>query len=156
MIADLQGRIPETASRVRQRLEVIFDDAEFRGARSGNPARAIRRKLREIKSRRERRAFAALDHRKAPAFIQALRTQVGIAARPLEFAALTASRTSEVIGAAWSEFDLAAGLWTIPGARMKGGEQHIVYLTRRAIELFEAARAWQQPFVFPSPLAHAN
>lgn len=150
-IAELQARIPETASRVRQRLEAIFDDVEFRGQCSGNPARAIRRKLREVKGRRERGSFAALDYHKAPAFIQELRARESIAARPLEFAILTASRTGEVIGAVRVEFGLNASVWTIPGGRMTAGEPHTVHPSPRAMEIVRSTQCLDQPFVFPSP-----
>lgn len=150
-IAELHARFPETASLVWHRLEAIFDDVEFRGQCSGNPARAIRRKLREVKGRRERGSLAALDYRKAPAFVRQLRAREAIAARALEFAVLTASRTCKVIGAVWSEFDLEAGVWTIPGSRMKGGEQHVVHLSPRALEIVAAMRDLKQPNVFPSP-----
>lgn len=155
-IADLQAKIPETASRIRQRLEAIFDDAEFRGLVSGNPARAIRRKLRETKRGRERGSFAALPYAKLPAFVRTLRRQEGIAARALEFALLTAARTGEVLGATWSEFDLDAGVWTVPAARMKGGERHVVYLTPRAVEIVRQMADIGGAYVFPSPLNPAR
>jgi len=150
-IADLQLAVPETASRVRQRLEAIFDDAEFRGQSSGNPARAIRRKLREIGRGKERGQFAALPYAEAPTFLAELRQQKGIAARALEFAMLTAARTGEVIGATWDEFDLQACIWTVPGKRMKGGEQHVVHLVPRAIEILRAQAELGSVYVFPSP-----
>jgi integrase len=81
-----------------------------------------------------------------------LREQKGIAARALEFAVLTAARTGEVIGATWAELDLDAGLWTVPGSRMKGGEQHVVYLSQRAVEIVKAAKDYGgETHVFPSP-----
>lgn len=150
-VADLQLKIPETASRIRQRLEAVFDDAEFRGVSTGNPARAIRRKLRETKKGRQRGAFAALPFAQAPEFLVELRKREGISARALEFAILTAARTGEVIGARWDEFDLEAGVWTIPGPRMKGGERHTVYLTPRAVEIVRGMQEFGQDFVFPSP-----
>ncbi len=150
-VADLQLKIPETASRIRQRLEAVFDDAEFRGVSTGNPARAIRRKLRETKKGRQRGSFAALPYAQAPAFLAELREREGISARALEFAILTAARTGEVIGATWDEFDLDAGLWNVPGARMKGGERHTVYLTPRAVEIVRNMQELGQEFVFPSP-----
>lgn len=155
-IADLQARVPETASRIRQRLETIFDDAEFRGLCSGNPARAIRRKLRETKRGRERRSFAALAIAEVPAFVRALRRQEGIAARALEFALLSAARTGEVLGATWSEFDLDAGVWTVPAARMKGGERHVVHLAPRAVEIVRRMAELGGAYVFPSPLNTAR
>jgi len=149
-IAELRNRIPETAERVRQRLEVVFDDAEFRGLSIGNPARAIRRKLTQTRGQRGSEGFAALDYKEAPAFMRALRECKGIAARALEFGMLTASRTGEIIGATWIEFDLDAAQWTIPAARMKGGEQHVVHLVPRAVEILQEMRTLGQPNVFPS------
>lgn len=148
-IEKLQARIPETARRVRQRLEVIFDDCEFRGQRSGNPARAIRRKLSEVKSKRTRTHFRALPYGDVPAFVAALRGQEGVAARMLHFALLTASRTNEVLLAVPSEF--ASDTWTIPGARMKGGEDHFVPLSSVAREILSHALKERGKYVFHSP-----
>jgi integrase len=150
-MADMQAAVPETSSRVRQRLEAVFDDCEFRCLCSGNPARAIRRKLREVGRGKERGQFAALPYAEAPAFLAALRQREGIAARALEFALLTAARTGEVIGATWDEIDLQAGVWTVPGKRMKGGEQHVVHLGPRALEILQAQAALGSVYVFPSP-----
>ena len=99
----LQARIPETASRVRQRLDAIFEDAIFHGLTTANPAATIRRKLREAKGRWVRGQFRALAYAEAPALAARLREVEGVAARALEFAILTASRTSEVLGATWTE-----------------------------------------------------
>jgi integrase len=150
-IADLQARIPETASRVRQRLETIFDDCVFRMVCAGNPAAAIRRKLREVHSGRGRGQFAALPFAKAPAFMDQLRKLQGIAARCLEFAVLCCARTGEAIAAEWSEFDLALATWTIPGKRMKGGEAHVVCLCPRAIEIVKGQVGLDARYVFPTP-----
>jgi integrase len=73
-----------------------------------------------------------------------LRRQEGVAARALEFAILTASRTGEVIGACWGEFDLAARLWTVPGERMKAGRGHRVPLSARAVEILEEMKRHRQ------------
>jgi integrase len=151
VLLKLHGKIPETALRVRQRLDAVFEDALFRAQCSSNPASAIRRKLREQAGDRERGNFAALPYPEVPAFMQRLREREAVAARALEFAVLTAARTGEVIGATWTEFDLKARLWTIPGARMKGGEPHLVYLPPRAVEIAAAMQAHGQPFVFSSP-----
>jgi integrase len=136
---------------VRQRLDAIFEDAIFNGLVSSNPAASLRRKLREARGRRVRGQFRALAYADAPALIAALRKFEGIAARALEFAVLTAARTGEVLGASWAEFDLGAGIWTVPGARMKGGEDHVVYLSPRAREILEGQRALGQRYVFPAP-----
>jgi integrase len=126
-LGKLQARVPETASRVRQRLEVVFDDAIFHRHCTENPARIIKRKLAELPKGRTKGQFAALPYIEGPAFTEKLRTQPGIAARALEFALLRAARTGEVIGATWGELDLHAGVWRVRGERMKGSEDHTVF-----------------------------
>jgi integrase len=148
---DPDQRVPETLQRVRQRLDAIFEDAIFHKQCTSNAAAAIRRKMREAQARRERGEFKALPYVEAPAFFQQLRGAEGIAARCLEFAVLTAARTNEAIGAEWNELDLEAGTWTVPPARMKGGELHTVCLTPRAIEIVRGQIGLHERFVFPSP-----
>jgi integrase len=80
---------------------------------------------------------AALPWRDVPAFMAALREREGTAARALEFTILTAARTGEVIGAQWREIDLTAATWTVPAGRMKGGREHRVPLSQRAVELLQ-------------------
>ncbi len=147
----LFDKVPETASRIRQRLDAIFDDAVFRKLCTANPAQAIRRRLGKAVGDRQRGNHAALPYAEAPAFMVRLRERQGVSARALEFAMLTAARTGEVVGATWSEFNLDAGTWVIPGSRMKGKEQHVVYLPPRAIEIVKTMQELQQPYVFPSP-----
>jgi integrase len=130
---------PETASRLRGRIEAVLDWAKVRGYRSGeNPARwrghldkllPAKGKLRKVKP------LAALPYAELPTFMTALRQQQGLAARALEFTILTAARTSEVLHATASEFDFAGRTWTIPAARMKAGRAHRVPLADRAVEL---------------------
>ncbi len=144
--------IPETVQRIRQRLDAIFEDANFHGRCTGNPAAAIRRKLRESGAvQKSRGSFAALPYRDAPALMHRLRAMPGTAARALELAVLTASRTGEALEAAWSEIDLDAAEWRIPGQRMKKGEAHVVYLCPRAIEILKAQQGQDGSLVFPSP-----
>jgi len=143
------GDDPGDCEPVRQRLESIFDDCVVRKLCAGNPAAAIRRKLREAHRGRERGQFAALDYSKAPELLQALRKIEGVSARCLEFAILTAARTGEAIAADWNEFDLEAAIWIVPAARMKGSEKHVVYLSPRAVEIVRAQTGLR--YVFPSP-----
>ncbi|MCA3095088.1 MAG: site-specific integrase [Rhodocyclaceae bacterium] len=150
-MADLYQRVPETASRIRQRLEAVFDDAVFRGICGRNPAAAIKRKVREGQVGRDVESHRALAVADVPGFVQALRAQPGIAARALEFAMLTAARTGEIIGATWSEIDAAARLWTIPAARMKAGEEHRVPLCPRALQIIDEMRSVNGAFLFPNP-----
>lgn len=148
------ARVPETLSRIRQRLDTVFEDAIFHGHCTSNPAAAIRRKMRETMPAKQAGQFAALPYREAPAFMARLREAEGIAARCLEFAVLTAARTSEALLAEWGEFDLEAALWTVPAARMKAGEEHTVHLSPRAVEILQQLQAMQLDpnWVFPSPM----
>jgi integrase len=132
---------PETASRVRGRIESVLDWATVRGYRKGdNPARwrghldkllPARAKVRKVEH------HAALPYVEMGDFIANLREQEGIAARALEFLILTATRTGEVIGARWDEFDLGEKLWIVPGARMKADKEHRVPLPGRALAIIE-------------------
>ena len=140
----------ETLRRIRQRLDVVFEDAIFHGIATQNPAAAIRRKLREATPAKQAGELAALPYGEAPAFAQRLRAWPGTAARCLEFAMLTAARTSEALNAEWQEFDLDAAVWVVPGARMKGGEDHRVPLSGRAVKLLQAQAGQHRRWVFPS------
>jgi integrase len=118
---------PETASRVRGRIESVIDWAMSRGYRTGdNPAR-WRGHLENLlpKKTKVRRVahHAALPYSELPGFMADLRQREGTAARALELTILTAARTGEVIGATWAEIDFEARLWVIPAARMKGGSR---------------------------------
>ena len=73
--------------------------------------------------------------RRAAGFLASVRAQNGGAARALEFAILTAARTGETIAATWSEIDRGEKCWVIPADRMKGGREHRVPLSRRALEI---------------------
>jgi integrase len=134
---------PETAGRVRGRIETILDWAKARDYRAGdNPAR-WRGHLQNLlphrsKLQRTRKHHAALPYTDAPAFMAELRARNDISSRALEFTVLTASRTSETIGAKWSEIDLAEKLWTVPAERIKGGRIHFVPLANRVVELLES------------------
>jgi len=91
--------VPETGSRIYQRLATVFDAAVIEGLRRDNPATPIRRELTKRAGRRERTNFASMPFQEAPAFVKRLRKAAGNAARCLEFAILTAARTSEALSA---------------------------------------------------------
>ena len=145
-------KVPETVQRIRQRLDAVFEDAIFHGRATANPAAAIRRKLTEGTPARKRGAFKALPYREAQAFMTRLRAAEGTAARCLELAILTASRTSEVLFAEWSEFDFQEGTFTLPAGRMKAGEPHTVFLPQRAIDIVKAQVGQHPRWVFPSTM----
>lgn len=130
---------PETASRLRGRLEAVLGWATVRGYRQGDNPAAWRNHLDKVLPARS--AIAKVEHHPAlpyveiGGFIETLRTQAGVASRALEFAILTAARSGEVIGATWQEFDLDKGTWTIPAERMKAKKEHYIPLSSRALEI---------------------
>jgi integrase len=144
---------PETAGRVRGRVEAILDWASARGYRQGeNPARwrGHLENLLPKKSKVHRvEHHPALPYPELPAFSAELRRQEGIAARALEFTILTGSRTTEAIEATWAEVDLANRLWVVPGERMKSGREHRVPLSEPAMAILAELRELQQSeFIF--------
>jgi integrase len=132
---------PETASRLRGRIERVLDAARAQGFRTGeNPAR-WRGHLDQLLPKRQRLTrghHAAMSYAAVPAFIAKLRCRDAIAAVALEFTILTAARSGEALGAQWDEFDLEHATWTVPPRRMKAGREHRVPLSRRAIEIVRA------------------
>ena len=152
---------PQTASRVRQRVEAVLDYAAAIGARpaGANPARwrgHLDHLLPKPGKVRAVRHHAALDWREAPGFMAALRTAEGAAARALGFAILTAARSGEVRGMAWRELDLGAGVWTVPAGRIKAGKEHRVPLAPAALALLPEWRHGEpDALVFASPAGAA-
>jgi integrase len=145
---------PETASRVRGRIESILDWATARGYREGeNPARwrgHLENLLPNKTKVRRVEHLAALPYPEIGLFMAELRRQESTAARALEFTILTMARTGEVIGARWDEINLSAKLWTIPAERMKAGKEHRVPLSDAALAIVEEMAASQSgAFVFP-------
>ena len=147
---------PETASRLRGRIENILDWATVRGFRQGeNPARWRGHLDKLLPSRAKVRAVkhhAALPFKEIADFMARLREHDTTAARALEFAILTVARTSEVLGAKWDEIDLEGRVWTIPASRMKGGREHRVPLSETASLILKKMWALRQegnPNVFP-------
>jgi integrase len=153
---------PETANRLRGRVESVLDWATVRGYRKGeNPARwrghldkllPARSKVRKVEH------HAALAYADLPDFIEALRQQDGTGACALEFTILTAARTGETIGAKWGEIDMAEKVWIVPAERMKAGREHRVPLSPRAMAILqemmpagdaEGGHDRTETFVFP-------
>jgi integrase len=163
VLKPIWDRKPETASRVRSRIEAVLDYATALHWRTGeNPARwrghlanvfTSRRGLaRALHAPAVVKHHAALPWTEIAAFFDELRRYGGIAARALEFTILTASRTGETLGATWSELDLTSAAWTIPAARTKGGRGHRVPLAGAAIDIVKAMgvlRDGSDGYVFP-------
>jgi integrase len=134
------GRIPETASRLRGRIEAVIDYAKANGLRSGENPAAWRGHLALILPKRQKLSrghHAAMPYPDIPGFLGKLREVESIPALALEFLILTAARSGEVLGATWAEIDLAGKVWTAPAARMKAGREHRVPLSTRAMAILE-------------------
>jgi integrase len=171
-LAPIWTKLPETASRVRGRIEAVLDYAAVHNWRSGpNPARwAGNLKLAGLPSRAKLgrvRHHPALPWREIAAFVAKLRDTEATSARALEFLILTAARTGEVIGARWREMDTDNAVWTVPADRMKAGREHRVPLTAPALAILREMALARDPedeagegYVFPGrgqgmPLSNA-
>ena len=145
---------PETASRLRGRIENILDWAKARGYRSGeNPARwkgHLNQLLPALSKKHRVTHHKAMPFPEVGAFVSNLRELSGISARCLEFTILTAARTNEAINAKAEEFDLTNATWTIPASRMKAKREHRVPLSPRAVEIVRKMLKLEQDYVFPS------
>jgi integrase len=155
---------PETASRLRGRIESILDWARVHGYRTGeNPARwrghlkhslPARGKVRRIKH------FAALPYSEIGSFTADLRVRNELASQALQFLILTAARSGEALRATWQEIDLEAATWKIPDERMKAGQKHRVPLSAAAVAILQPLYETRvNIFVFPGarfgwPLCH--
>jgi integrase len=148
---------PETAKRVRGRIEAVLDYARTREWRSGeNPAR-WRGHLSNLLPARSKVAkiehHAALPWREIGAFLATLRAQHGMAALALRFTILTAARTGEAINSRWSEMDLSAAVWTVPEGRMKAGREHRAPLSDAVLAVLQEVALLRPAdgdgFVFP-------
>lgn len=134
---------PETARRVRQRIATVLDYGHGKGWREhpfvmGPVNKALPRQPRKDGH------FAAMPFANVPNFLSRLRERQSIGRLALEALILTAARSGEIRGAAWSELDLDASIWTIPALRMKGGKTHVVPLSPVAVAVFRRAAEFRR------------
>lgn len=140
----------ETATRLRGRIERIWDAERVAGTVSGeNPAR-WRGHLDKLLPRPSKVArvvhHRAMPYADVPAFMARLAERDAASRRALRFTILTAARTGEVTGADWDEFDLEAGVWTVPAGRMKAGREHVVPLPAAAMAILRGLPRDRPPF----------
>jgi integrase len=152
VLRPLWSKVPETASRLRGRIEKVLDAAKAKGHRTGeNPAR-WRGHLDHLLPRRQKLArghHKALSYEEVPELVERLQRLGSVSAFCLEFAILTAARSGEAMGARWEEFDLDRGIWIVPPSRMKAGREHRVPLSDRSREILEVmAKLHSGEFVF--------
>jgi integrase len=152
VLKPLWSEKPETASRLRGRIEAVLDAAKAQGYRSGENPAAWRGHLSHLLPARQRLTrghHAAMPYADVPKFVAKLREREGGAALALELCILTAARSGEILGAKWTEFDLKEKVWTVPAVRMKAGKEHRVPLPGRAVAILEhLAEARQGDLVF--------
>lgn len=155
-------RTPETASRLRGRIERVLAYARALGLREGENPATWRGHLAEALPPPRRiegkapRHHAALPWQQVPAFMMQLATIEAVSARALAFAVLTAGRTGEVIGARWAELDIDEATWTVPAERMKAKREHRVPLSPAALDVLRAVQPLArggESFVFPGARA---
>jgi integrase len=147
--------IPETAARLRGRIEAVLDAARtdgFIGANEANPARWKGHLDKKLTGRKplSRGHHAAMAYDRVPGYMAELSQSETIQSLALQYLILTAARSGEVLGARWAEIDLDAKVWTVPATRMKSGREHRVPLSARAVEILEklAETRWND-LVFP-------
>ena len=145
---------PETASRVRMRIEAVLNSAKLMGWRAGeNPAvwrgglEALLPRTSKVKAVRH---HPAMPWQEIGSFMEKLRARDGISPRAVEFTILTAARSGEVRHARWDEIDLGKGVWIVPPDKMKAGREHRVPLSEPAKALLkQLPRIEGCPWVFP-------
>jgi integrase len=158
VIKPLWERVPETGRRVRGRIEAVLAWATVHHYRAGdNPARWQGHLEHALPARAEIAPVehhAAMPYAEVPAFFAKLKNDSSALAACLEFTILTAARRAEATEAVWSEVDLDAATWTIPGSRMKAGEEHRVPLSPPAVAVLKRmAEVRTSEYVFPGKIA---
>jgi integrase len=152
IIEPLWHKTPDTARRIRQRIEAVFDWASARGFRTKpNPSTwegHLKQLLPAVAKVKKPGHHEALPYAELPAFMIELRKRDGIAPRALELVVLTATRSGEAVYAKWNEIDLRNRIWTIPAERMKANDEHRVPLPDRAVAILESMPRVND-FVFP-------
>ncbi|HXF65642.1 MAG TPA: integrase arm-type DNA-binding domain-containing protein [Burkholderiales bacterium] len=153
ILEPIWAKLPETASRLRGRIEAVLDWAKARGHRSGeNPARwkgHLNQLLPALARKSRAKHYAALPYEQIGEFVTRLRALDSVGALALEFTILTAARTGEVIGAKPEEIDLDKAIWTVPAERMKAGREHRVPLSPRALEIARKMLELKGTYLFP-------
>ena len=151
-IAPVWTRAPETASRVRARIEKVLSAAKAQGLRTGeNPARWKDNldHLLPARPKLVRGHHKALPYQDAPAFIARLRARNTLSALALEWTILTAARSGETLGMTWAEIE--GDVWAVPAERMKAKRVHRVPLAARCLEILDVMRQVEGRYVFQQP-----
>ena len=147
--------IPETASRVKQRIHAVMSWGWAHGHCAANPVDVVHHLLPQQPGKTERTEHhPAMPWREIPTFVQQYLRNVprfDVTRPMLEFLMLTACRSGEVRGALWSEVELEKAVWVVPAERMKRPFMHRVPLSKRALEILSAQQGMHDTLIFPSP-----
>ncbi|RKJ85672.1 DUF4102 domain-containing protein [Aeromonas veronii] len=147
--------IPETATRVKQRLHAVMAWAWAHGFCQANPVDVVDKLLPLQPSKAIRTQHQpAMDWRELPAFYQqhlASAERFDVSRALLSFVILTGCRSGEARNMRWDEVDLGAAIWTIPADRMKTQVVHRVPLSLQAMAVLDKVRGLHGKWVFPSP-----
>ncbi len=145
----------ETARRLSQRIKTVLDVAKSKGFRDGkNPVTAVRDAGVLPKVKAKPKHHSAMHWRDVPAFFADLESRKAMAAKALMFTRLTGSRTNEVLGAKWGEFDFDALIWEAPAVRMKTDQAHRVSLTGEMLAIMEPLKGLRSEYVFEGQKRH--
>lgn len=130
----------DVAKRAHESVGQIFRFAISRGIATRNPAAEFR--PRDILAEARTENFARVDSRDLPQLLAAMENYNGDAVTRLamKLMSYTFVRTSELIQAPWTEFNLNEGRWVIPAERMKMDVPHMVPLASQAVEVLRALR----------------
>jgi integrase len=145
---------PETARRLRQRINTVVDWAVAKGYRPIGLALPVIDKALP-KQRGRVKHHAALPYKELPALMRKLMDSGSTGKVALRALVLTACRSGEIRGARWNEVDLKLRTWTIPAERMKAGREHVVPLSSAAVATFEEMLPYRrdaQALIFPGQI----
>lgn len=141
----------EIAKRVLQNCSQIMRYAVAHDLATRNPVADVWPA--DILNPRKRRNYPRVGEKELPELLRAIDGYVGgdHTRRALQLMALTFVRTTELIGARWSEFDMKAARWDIPASRMKMKTPHVVALSTQAIAVLEQLQgiSFSRELVFP-------
>jgi integrase len=146
----------ETATRLRGRIEAVWDMAKAKGFCGGENPAVLKGNLAHflpaISKRTRVKHHAAMPYSHVPSFVKAIASDPSVSAKALAMCILSATRTTETIEATWPEIDLEKRLWIIPKERMKKGREHRIPISDELAELIESLpKRDDSPYLFPSP-----
>jgi integrase len=146
----------ETATRLRGRIESVWDMAKAKGFCDGENPAVLKGNLAHflpaISKRTRVKHHAAMPYADVPIFVKAIASDPSVSAKALVICILTATRTTETIEATWPEIDLEKRLWIIPKERMKTGREHRIPINDELAALIQTLpKRDDSPYLFPSP-----